>query len=157
MKKTKDHTFYMQQALAQANNAFKKDEVPVGAIIVDQNGTIIARSYNKVMSRKSQTAHAELLAISQAGKKTGDWRLDGCSIYVTLEPCAMCMNAIILSRLSDLIFGASSPLFGYNSVDKESPYWLYKKDALAISEGICKEKSISLLQQFFKNKRMKSE
>lgn len=153
----KTHQLYMQKALAQAKRAADRDEVPIGAIIVDDRGTIIARAYNTMQKGASQTEHAELKAIAKAGKKLGDWRLEGCTIYVTLEPCAMCMNAIMLARLSGVVFGASSPLFGYQKVDKGGADWLYKKDALGIIGGICKEQSSQLLQQFFKKKRKKSE
>lgn len=150
-----NHEFYMKKALKQANYAFDRDEVPVGALVVDAMGTIIARAFNDVQKAHTQTGHAELRALAKAGKKVGDWRLEGCWLYVTLEPCAMCMNAIVLSRLAGIVFGAESPLFGYQIVDKDNPSWLYKRDTLAIIGGVCKEKSIELLQRFFKRKRKK--
>ena len=147
------HFLYMKKALAQARHAYARDEVPIGAIIVNQEGTIIARAYNIVEQSCSQTAHAELRAIEKAGKKLGDWRLEKCYLYVTVKPCAMCMNAIILARMAGIIFGADSPLFGYDNIDKTTPSWLYKKDTLAIIGGICQEEAIMLLQTFFKDKR----
>ncbi len=153
-----NHQFYMQKALALARRAFAADEVPIGALIVDRSGAIIARAFNLPECKMTQTAHAELLALAKAGKKIGDWRLEGCWLYVTLEPCAMCMNAIILSRVEGIVFGAESPLFGYQKVDKHTPSWLYKRDNLAIIGGICEEESRTLLQDFFKQKRkMNSE
>lgn len=156
-KKIKSHDFYMKKALALAQKAADTDEVPIGALIIDAHGKIIARAWNTVEKNKSQIEHAELKAIAKAGKKRGDWRLQGCWLYVTLEPCAMCMNAIVLARLAGVVYGASSPLFGYQKVDKGLGDWLYKKDTLGIIGGICKEMSAQLLQQFFKKKRKESE
>ena len=153
----KNHSFYMQKALEQAWRAFEVDEVPIGAIIVDAQGAIIARAYNHVQKGCSQTEHAELRVIAKAGKKQGDWRLEGCWIYVTLQPCAMCMNAIMLSRLAGLVYGPKSPLFGYGTITSELGPLVYKTDTLAIIDGICQEKSIELLQKFFKQKRKKSD
>ncbi len=148
-----NHQFYMRKALALARRAFTRDEVPVGALIVNKQGDIIARAFNQAECKMTQIAHAELAALAKAGKKMGDWRLEGCWLYVTLEPCAMCMNAIILSRVEGVVFGAQSPLFGYHKVDKHAPSWLYKRDNLAIIGGVCEEDSRTLLQDFFKQKR----
>lgn len=106
--------FFMSQALLQAQKALDKDEVPVGAVVVNADGVIIARGMNCTEAHHTQHAHAESLAIAKAGKKMRDWRLEGCWIYVTLEPCAMCMHLILLSRLAGVVFGASSPLFGFH-------------------------------------------
>ena len=141
------HSLFMQQALRQARRAYALDEVPVGAVVVDASGTIIARAYNQAERRHTQTAHAELQALAKAGKKTGDWRLQGCWIYVTLEPCAMCYHAILLSRLQGLVYGAASPLFGYR-LDKAGTVSLYKDKSLAIQivNEIEAQESIDLLQ-----------
>jgi tRNA(adenine34) deaminase len=151
----KSYEFYMGKALDQARIAFAQDEVPIGAVIINEQGDIIARASNKVETCHSQTEHAELRAIAKAGKKLGDWRLEKCWMYITLEPCAMCMNAIIISRLAGIVYGASSPLFGYQKVDKEGVSWLYKKDTLAIIGGVYSEQSAELLKNFFKPKREK--
>lgn len=116
---------------------------------------MLAQAYNATESSHTQTAHAEMLAIAQAGKVLGDWRLQDCWLYVTLEPCAMCMNAILISRLAGLVYGAPSPLFGYLKVDKEGSSWLYKRDALTIVDGICEQEAQQLLKQFFKKKRVR--
>ncbi len=149
------HERFMRLALEQAQHACAQDEVPVGAVIVAPDGSILAQACNRTESTHSQTAHAEMLAIAQAGQKRGDWRLQDCWLYVTLEPCAMCMNAIILSRLAGVVYGAASPLFGYLKVDKEGSSWLYKRDALTILDGICEQESQQLLKQFFKTKRVR--
>ena len=143
----------MQKALVLAKKAYAKDEVPIGALIVDASGTIIARSYNVSQMAHTQTAHAELRALAKAGKAVGDWRLEGCWMYVTLEPCSMCMNALILSRIQGVIYGATSPLFGFEKIAKNDGSRLYKTNTLAIIGGVCKQEAIDLLQQFFKNKR----
>lgn len=149
------HERFMRAALEQAQLAFDHDEVPVGAVIVAPDGSIIARACNATESTHTQTAHAEMRAIAQAGQARGDWRLQDCWLYVTLEPCAMCMNAIILSRLAGVVYGAASPLFGYLKVDKEGSSWLYKRDALTILDRICEQESQQLLKQFFKKKRVR--
>lgn len=146
-------TYYMKKALAQAQSAARYNEVPVGAVIVDAQGVVVARAYNRVQKGKSQREHAELRALARAGKKIGDWRLEGCWLFVTLEPCVMCVHAVMLSRLAGVVFGASSPLFGYKTIAKNSFPQVYKKNSIVIIGGVCKEKSVKLLQGFFKRKR----
>ncbi len=103
--------FFMTKALHQAERALAHEEVPIGAIVVAKDGKIIARAYNQIEKKGTQCAHAEALAIQRAGKKLGDWRLHGCWIYVTLEPCLMCFGLIQLSRIEGLVYGAPSTLF----------------------------------------------
>lgn len=140
---------FMDKALKQAKIAFKKNEVPIGAIIVNKEGNIIARAYNAVECKNTQTAHAEVLAIQKATKKLGDWRLNGCVLYVTLEPCLMCFSLIQLSRLSGIVFGAQSTLFGTSTVEKHP---IYAKDIL-IEGGVRKEECLELLTSFFNKLR----
>lgn len=151
--KSKD-IFFMQEALAQAKLAAEIDEVPIGAIVVNSEGDIIARAYNSVERDCTQRSHAESLAIEYAAKSLGDWRLDGCWVYVTLEPCSMCMGLIKLSRLAGVVYGASSPLFGF-SLDNEQDLWLYKKGIISIVEGIGGDQAAELLKKFFHKKRKK--
>ena len=145
--------YFMQQALKMAKKAFDLNEVPVGCVIVHK-GKIVARACNEVERKDTQCAHAELTALQKAGKKLGDWRLLECELYVTLEPCAMCMHAILLHRLAAVIYGAPSPVFGYQ-LDKQGFDPLYKYDALRIVSGIMQEESAQLLKQFFTSKRHK--
>ena len=142
----------MRQALTQACTAFEKDEVPIGAVIANKEGVVIARAYNQVEAKDTQSAHAELLAINKAGKKIGDWRLNECWLYVTLEPCSMCMNLIYLSRLAGVVFGANSPLFGYRLDNKQSDQ-VYKKAMVLVVEGVRVDESAQLLKRFFNQKR----
>lgn len=145
-------TLFMKQALVMAQHAFDADEVPIGAVVVDQSGAIIGRGCNKVEKLHTQAAHAEMEAISRAGASRNDWRMNGCWLFVTLEPCSMCISMILLSRVSGLIFAAPSPLFGYH-LDKDISYQVYKRDALVVIEGVCKQESVDLLQSFFNKKR----
>ena len=151
-----DHEKYMAQALKQAKKSYEIGEVPIGAIVVDKNGKIIGRGYNKMEHLKCQTGHAEVTAIQKACKKNNDWRLSSCWIYVTLEPCVMCFGLIQLSRIKGIVFGARSPLFGFgfDTINNKS-LPLLKKD-LAIFEGIKKYECTAILKKFFQNIRKKS-
>ncbi len=142
---------YMQQALAQASVAADQNEVPIGAIIVAPNGIVIAATHNKTEQQQTQTAHAELLAIAQAGQALGNWRLEGCWVYVTLEPCAMCMHALVLGRIAGVVYGAESPLFGYQ-LDKYGSFGLYQWP-MPIKKGVGADEAAALLQNFFKKRR----
>jgi len=150
------HEKYMMEALKQARKAYNNNEVPIGAVVINEDGKIIGRGYNKMEATKCQTGHAEVVAIQKACKKINDWRLDKCWLYVTLEPCAMCFGLILLSRIEGVVFGAKSPLFGFG-------YENYKKNIkcdLTILEGIRENECIKLLQDFFKDirkRRLKNE
>lgn len=146
----------MAYALEQAQCAFDLGEVPIGAVVVDAHGTIIGSGFNQVEQRYAQCAHAEMIAIAQAGCTIGDWRLNGCWIYVTLEPCSMCMALIRLSRLQGMVFGADSPLFAHR-LDNVDVVSVYNKDPLLTVSGVHKEESSELLKKFFKQKRKESK
>lgn len=146
---------FMKEAYVQAECAFALGEVPVGAVVVDAYGTIIARAHNRAEQLHTQAAHAEIEALSIAGKKRNDWRLNDCWLYVTLEPCVMCMGMIRLSRLKGIAYGASSPLFGYK-LDNSHYSPVYQNDMLIVS-GLHTEKISTLLQCFFKQQRMQGE
>ncbi len=107
----KDHYYWMQRALSEARKAEDKDEVPIGCVIVRQ-GRIIGRGHNLRESSQDPSAHAEMLAIRKAARKLGSWRLLDTTLYVTLEPCTMCMGAIILSRIPQVVFGCYDPKGG---------------------------------------------
>jgi len=147
--------FFMQEALKEAQLAYEMDEVPIGAVVVNSKGVIIARSHNSVERDCTQRAHAESLAIELAGKQLGDWRLNDHWLYVTLEPCSMCMGLIKLSRLAGVVYGAPSPLFGFR-LDNEEDLWVYKRDAILVVEGVMVDKAAELLKKFFNNKRKKN-
>ena len=144
--------FYMQSALRCAHKAAVADEVPIGAVIV-RNGEVIARAWNQVEMLKDATAHAEMLAITQAEAAVGDWRLNECDLYVTKEPCPMCAGAIVLARLRRVVFGCSDSKGG------AAGGWinLLQSDVLnhrcEVTSGLLGEESAALLRQFFGKKR----
>jgi tRNA(adenine34) deaminase len=105
------HDHYMRQALAEAERALAEEEVPVGAVIV-QGERVIAAAHNQREALHDPTAHAEMIAITQAASHVGDWRLEGCTLYVTLEPCIMCCGAILQARLPTVVYGATDPKAG---------------------------------------------
>lgn len=146
----------MQQALLQAEQAFLQDEVPIGALVVAPDGVILGVGFNTVEHNHTQTAHAELQALSQAAIAQKDWRLEGSTLFVTLEPCVMCVGAARLSRISRIVFGASSPLFGFR-LDNDLGLWLYNKDSMIIQGGIEEEACSAVLKKFFQQKRKKGE
>lgn len=145
---------YMKQALEHAQKAFVENEVPIGAIVVDDQGAVIGVGHNRVEGDHTQRAHAEIIALEQAGKTRNDWRLQGCWLYVTLEPCSMCMSMSVLSRIEGVVFGAQSPIFGYQ-LDKNMAYQLYKNDIVKVVSGVCATESANLLKYFFQEKRKK--
>lgn len=142
---------YMDLAIIEAKKAMETGDVPVGAVIV-KNGEVIGVGRNCREKDKSAVAHAEILAIEQACKKIGDWRLDGCEIYVTLEPCPMCSGAIINSRIKTVIFGAYDTKVGsLGSVANfvNIPYAFTPE----VYGGICENECRELLSVFFKKIR----
>lgn len=147
-----DREYYMAKALDLAREAAEDGEVPVGCIILDKDNNIIGRGRNRREKCSDATAHAEIEAIREACSKLGDWRLDECSIYVTLEPCPMCTGAIINSRIPKLIFGARDSVTGScgSVIDLFSENYGHRP---AVFSGVLKEESASLLKDFFKDKR----
>lgn len=143
--------YFMGECLAQARKALISDEVPVGAVVVNAHGLVVARAYNAVEAQCSQRAHAESLALAKAGKKCNNWRLDGHWLYITLQPCIMCMGLIRLSRLDGVVYGAPSPLFG-SGLDFELPSTVYKSQ-IALIGGVLQDEAAVLLKEFFQDKR----
>src|SRR5579871_3311880 len=146
-----DH-YFMGEALRQAAHAYAAEEVPVGAVVV-REGRIIARAYNQVELLKDATAHAEMLAITQAEGLVGDWRLTDCTLYVTKEPCPMCAGAIVHVRLARVVFGASDPKGGgaggiMNIVQHPS-----LNHRCEITAGVREAECRALLQSFFTEQR----
>ena len=144
---------YMKQAIKQAKKAYAIDEVPIGCIIVrDEDGKVIARGYNRRNTDKNTLSHAELNAIRKASKKLGDWRLEGCTMYVTLEPCPMCTGAIINSRIPCLVFGARDAVTGScgSVIDLFFENYGHHPKVYA---GVLGDESAELLRSFFKGLR----
>ena len=143
--------FFMREALALAREAAEADEVPVGAVIVYQ-GKIIARARNRREGDKLATHHAELMAIEEACRFRGGWRLPDCTLYVTLEPCPMCGGAIINARLPRVVFGAydrRGGVFG-SAVDFNTLTFNHRPE---VKGGVCEEEAVAILKEYFKRKR----
>jgi len=147
------HETYMQEALAEAEEGARQEEVPVGALVVTPSGDIIARAYNQPISLNDPTAHAEILALRQAAEKISNYRLPDHVLYVTLEPCVMCVGAMVQARLAKVVYGASDPKGGAI----ESVYQIgmdgQLNHRLQAQGGILAEESRALLQAFFSSKR----
>ncbi len=141
---------FMYLALSEARKALERDSVPIGAVVV-QNDKVISSAGNEVMKRKDPIAHAEILAIQRACESLGVRILEGCDIYVTLEPCAMCAQAISLAHVENLYFGAYSPKYG--GVKNGAQIFQHALFKTKIFGGILEEESSRILKRFFKSKR----
>ena len=152
MKQT--HNYWMKQALIQADKAFKSEEIPVGAVVIKQD-KVIGRAYNQREQLNDPTAHAEIIAITAAANTLGDWRLNGCTLYVTKEPCSMCAGAIINARLDMIVFGCYDEAEGCCG----SLYQLCGdprfKTKVSVMGGVMENQSLSLLKEFFNSRRKK--
>ncbi|MDR2694176.1 MAG: nucleoside deaminase [Chitinispirillales bacterium] len=152
---THDHTGFMAAAYREAEAAFDEGEVPVGAV-VELGGRIIGRGHNRVEALGDATAHAEIIAMTAASNHVGGWRLNGCALYVTLEPCLMCLGAILQSRVSAVIYGArDSRLGGIDSFNYRDEAERSYRNFPAVVSGVMEDESRELLKAFFK--RLRSE
>jgi tRNA(adenine34) deaminase len=148
--------YLMREALRQAQKAYDANEVPVGAVVV-RAGKIIARAYNQVELLKDATAHAEMLALTQAEADVGDWRLTDCDLYVTKEPCLMCAGALVHTRIRRVIFGCPDPSAGAaGSVMNllQMPTLNHRCD---ITSGVLQDECAAILQSFFRKRRGEQE
>ena len=143
---------YMQEALKEANAAAAEGEVPIGAVIV-RGGEIIARAHNRTEQAKDPTAHAEILAIREAAARLGGWRLPGCSMYVTVEPCSMCAGAIVWSRIERLYIGAMDPKAGACGSLYNIPCDSRLNHNVEIETGLLGEECSRLMKDFFRKLR----
>lgn len=147
---------FMKAALKQAKKAAAIEEVPIGCVIV-HNGSIIARAYNKRNKNKTTLAHAEILAIAKASKKLGDWRLEGCTMYVTLEPCQMCAGAIVQARMDRVVIGAMNPKAGcVGSILNILQMNEFNHQA-QVTRGVCEEECQFIMKDFFTKLRLKKK
>ncbi len=147
---------YMKEAIRQARKARALEEVPIGCVIVS-GGKIIARGYNRRNTDKNTLSHAELNAIRKASKKLGDWRLEGCTMYVTLEPCQMCAGALVQSRIDEVVIGSMNPKAGragsvLNLLEVEG-----FNHKVKITRGVLEEECSTMLSDFFKELREKKK
>ena len=149
---TTDDSRFMRLALHEARYALDEDEVPVGAVIIHE-GRLIARAHNQKETLTDPTAHAEMIAITQATEAVGDWRLSECTMYVTLEPCLMCAGAMILARLGRLIYGAADPKAGAVASLYEVLSDARLNHRVEVTSGVLAEECASILSDFFASKR----
>ena len=150
-----ENSFFMREALKEADKAASIGEVPVGAVVV-RDGEIIGRGYNKTEATSLATCHAEMEAIAQAAEFMENWRLSGCSIYVSLEPCIMCAGAIVLSRMENLYYAASDPKFGGCGSIFDIPTERRLNHRGNVVGGILAEESAEKLKSFFRDIRSKN-
>jgi len=153
---TQEDLYFMEIALHEARKAFEEDEVPVGAVLVSPKGEILARARNQIIKLCDPTAHAEILALREGARKVGNYRLLGCRLYVTLEPCAMCAYAIVLARLKEVIFATPDPKTGacgslYNLLEDKR-----FNHQVKIRKGLRQAEAEALLKKFFQQKRERS-
>lgn len=151
-----NHEYYMKMALREAKKAYQLGEVPIGCVIVYQD-KIIGRGYNRRNTDKNTLAHAEITAIKKASKIMGDWRLEDCTLYVTLEPCQMCSGAIVQARITNVVMGCMNPKAGcagsiLNILDM--PQFNHQVHTLS---GILEEECSQMLTTFFKELRLKNK
>ena len=147
---------YMKAAIRQARKAYALDEVPIGCVIV-QDDKIIARGYNRRNTEGNTLAHAELTAIRKASRKTGDWRLEDCTMYVTLEPCPMCAGAIVQSRMKKVVIGSMNPKAGCAGSVLNLLQMQQFNHQVEIEKGVLGEECSEMLSTFFKELRQKKK
>ncbi len=152
----RDDTYYMKKALHQAKRATTLGEVPIGCVILYE-GRIIGRGFNLRKTKHTTLAHAELTAIRQACKVIGDWRLEGCTMYVTLEPCQMCAGAIVQSRLDRVVIGTDNPKAGCAGSILNLLQMKEFNHQVEITRGVLKEECSEILQSFFRDMRAREK
>lgn len=150
------HEEYMKIAFREAEKALESDDVPVGAVII-HDGAIIAKAHNQRELLRDPTAHAEMIAITQAASHMGSWRLDDTTMYVTLEPCAMCAGAMVLARIPRLVFGASDPKAGAAGSVMDILRHSRLNHRVEVIAGVMEEECGSILKEFFARLRDREE
>jgi len=145
----KDDEYYMRLALNEARMAFDDGEVPIGAVFVAPDGRVIARAHNQKEKLGDPTAHAEMIAITQAAEALGDWRLEGVTVYSTIEPCVMCAGALIHARIARIVFGARDPKWGGCGSIFDIVRCAQLNHKAEVTEGLLAEDTIALLKSFF--------
>ena len=146
-----DNKAYMELALLEAEKAAALDEVPVGAVVV-KDGVVIASAHNEIEKNHDATAHAEILALRRASEVIGDWRLSGCTLFVTLEPCCMCAGAMVNARLTRVVFGAFDERYGccFSLLELTNNVLSHTVETIG---GLCEKECASLLNKYFQKKR----
>ncbi|MCL1848168.1 MAG: tRNA adenosine(34) deaminase TadA [Clostridiales bacterium] len=147
-----DQRIWMREAMNEAHLAMEHDDTPVGAVVV-KDGVIIGRGHNRRENDHDPCAHAEILALAQAGKTIGDWRLDGAEMYVTMEPCPMCAFALVLARLKLLVYGLDDPRMGACGSFINIAQFPGFNHGVSIRSGLYADESLQLMQEFFAKQR----
>jgi tRNA(adenine34) deaminase len=153
--KSSPHENFMRQALREAQAAYDEDEVPIGAVVVHEH-RVIAAAHNQREQLRDPTAHAEMIAITQAAEALGNWRLEGCTLYVTLEPCPMCAGAIVLARIPRAVYGAADPKAGAVTTLYQilgDPRLNHRAEVIA---GVLGDECGAILSRFFAKKRRRA-
>ena len=148
---------FMQMAIESANNALNIDEVPIGALLVDNTGKLIAKSFNQTIAKNDPTAHAEVLVLRKAGKELGNYRLTDTTLYTTIEPCVMCAGALVNARIKRIVFGASDKRFGAVRSLFELCDNSLLNHRIKITSGVLENECKKLMQDFFRDKRLKKK
>jgi len=143
----------MRHALAEARLAAEEGEVPVGAVILSKEGRVIGRAHNQKEMLHDPTAHAEMIAITQAAEALGDWRLDGAAVYATIEPCVMCAGALVHARVARLVFGARDPKWGGCGSVFDIAHSERLNHRIEVVEGVLADECAELLRAFFSDRR----
>lgn len=156
MNRYTDEEKYMKAALKEAGKAYALGEVPIGCVIVYE-GRIIGRGYNRRNTDKNTLSHAEITAINKASKKIGDWRLEGCTMYVTLEPCQMCAGAIVQARMDRVVMGTKNPKAGCAGSILNILRMEEFNHQVEITEDVLKDECTEILQRFFKELRIRNK
>ncbi|MDX1619408.1 MAG: tRNA adenosine(34) deaminase TadA [Nitriliruptorales bacterium] len=151
------HEQWMQAALREAEEAAGHGDIPVGAVLVDGDGEVLATAHNRREVDGDPTAHAEVLALRRGSEALGSWRLDGCTLYVTLEPCAMCAGALVLARLERLVFAADDPKAGAVGALWDIPRDPRLNHQVEVVRGVLAEECGALLRDFFAPRRIRSD
>ena len=145
----------MREALAEAKRGFTKGEVPIGAVLVDHDGKILAKAHNQPISLNDPTAHAEMLTLREGGSLCGNYRIEGATLVVTIEPCLMCMGAALNARISHLVFGAFDSKWGAAGSLYDIPKDARLNHKIEVTSRIMEEECIELMQDFFRSRRRK--
>jgi tRNA(adenine34) deaminase len=147
---------YMEEALRSAQRALEAGEVPIGAVVVHE-GRIVARGHNLSISTNDPTAHAEILALREAGAALGNYRLTGCTLFVTIEPCAMCAGALVHARISRVVYGAKDPKTGADGSVMQVLNHPESNHRIEVQSGVLGGRCMELLQSFFRQRRSDSD
>jgi len=151
----KNDEYFMQRALTEAEKSMKKNEIPVGAVLVAED-KILSRAHNETISRNDPTAHAEIVALRKACRERNNYRLPDCDLYTTLEPCAMCLGAVVQARIRRLVYGARDPKTGAVESTMNFPFE-EMNHKVEIKGGVLAEECGKILQDFFKDKRRQTK